>query len=95
MPLKFTIRVNPDIDNSEPFVYNEELEIIVLVDSDLSTPLQISTFGEGASDYRIDLDAEMYITNFKTSKTPENYVVQVRRISTADIIGEFTFSTTR
>jgi hypothetical protein len=95
MPIKFTIKVNPDIDNSEPFVYNDELEIMVFVASDLSTPLQISTFGERSSDYRIDLDNEIYITNFKTSKTPENYVVQVRRISTGDLIGEFTFYTTR
>jgi hypothetical protein len=95
MPIKFTIKVKPDVINAEPFIYNEDLEIRVYVAGDLSSPLQTSTYGERSSDYRIDLENEMYITNFKTSKTPENYTVQVYRINTGDIVGEFTFNTIR
>jgi hypothetical protein len=95
MPIKFTVRVHASVDPSEPFVYNEQLEITVFALSDPSDVLQVSTFGEGSADYRIDLNAEMYITNFKTSRTPEDYVVQVRRTITGHLIGEFGFSTTR
>jgi hypothetical protein len=95
MPVKFTVRVRPEVDVAEPFVYNEQLVVSVFGAADPDTPLQVSTFGNGSTHYRIDLADEMYITNFKTDKEPQTYIVQVRRASTDYLIGEFSFSTQR
>lgn len=50
-------------------------------------------FGCGSDNYRIDLVDEKYIANFKTDKTPAQYLVRVKRLSTGEILGEFSFVT--
>jgi hypothetical protein len=95
MPVKFTVRIKPTVDPVGSFIYNEQFVVSIFAASDPENPLQISTFGEGATCYRIDLTDEIYITNFKTNKEPQTYVVQIHQVSTGYLIGEFSFSTER
>ena len=91
MPVKFSIRVVEAVDPEEPFVWNEELDILIYDESNPSVILQNSTFGDTSVDYRISLDGELYITNFKTSKTPAVYIVKIWRKDM--LIGSFKFET--
>ncbi|MHA1235330.1 MAG: hypothetical protein ACTSQL_09635, partial [Promethearchaeota archaeon] len=91
MPVKFSLRVAESVDLSMPFVVNDELCVIIYDSSDPNTFLQESYFGDSSKDYRIDTQGELYITNFKTSKTPAIYVVEIWRRDM--LIGTFTFST--
>jgi hypothetical protein len=95
MPVKFSVRIHEDVDPATPFVYNEGLEIRIYEDRHPSDVLQVSTFGGGAEDYRIDVTAELYITNFKTAKRPTTYVVEVWRASRDFMVGDFSFTTSR
>jgi len=90
MPVKFALRVVASVDPNQPFVYNEELTIQI---SDSSSILQISTFGTHATDYRINPTTELYITNFKTLKTPKQYTATILRQDFN--IGSFTFTTVK
>jgi hypothetical protein len=78
MPIKFSLRVTEAVDPAKPFVYNEELTVLVRrkVTGEV---LQTSTYGDTSTDYRIDPLSELYITNFKTLKTPLTYVVEIYR----------------
>jgi len=93
MPVKFSLRVAASVDPSQPFVYNEELTIKVFATNNPSKILQASTFGDEAKDYRIDTGGELYITNFKTLKTPTQYTVEVYRDTF--LIGRFTTKTVK
>lgn len=90
MPVKFSLRVSPDVDPDQPFVYNADLVIRIYWGGDL---LQESIYGDASTDYRIDLQDEQYVTNFKTLKTPGAYTVEVCRGDF--LLGSFTFATTR
>ncbi|MFX0022093.1 MAG: NosD domain-containing protein [Candidatus Hermodarchaeota archaeon] len=91
MPVKFSLRVHESVDINTPFVRNEELNILIYTSSDPSIVLQNATFGINSIDYRIDSIGELYITNFKTLKDPQTYVVEVWRKGM--LIGSFTFNT--
>ena len=95
MPVKFALRIAASVDPSQPFVYNEQLEIRIYNAAAPGTILQKSIFGIGAIDYRIDTVNEKYITNFKTAKTPATYVVEVWRPSKNFIVGSFIFKTVK
>jgi PKD domain-containing protein/Big-like domain-containing protein len=96
MPVKFSLRIAPAVDPARPFVYNEELEIRIykLLNPDKILQ-QTSLFGDISTDYRINTDTELYITNFKTSKKPAEYLVEIWRLSKNFLIGSFTFETKR
>ena len=72
MPVKFSLRIAASVDPAMPFVYNEDLEIRIYRCNNIScsskTLMQTSMYGTGSTDYRIN--GELYITNFKTAKTP-------------------------
>jgi len=93
MPVKFSLRIDEDVDPAQPFVYNEELTIIIYSIDNPTNILQTSTYGDTARDYRIDLVGELYITNFQTLKTPKTYVVEIYRKGM--LIGTFEFSTVK
>jgi hypothetical protein len=95
MPVKFSLRIAAAVDPAMPFVYNEELEIRICKSSDPGNILQTSLYGDTSRDYRINQDTELYITNFKTSKKPAEYKVEIWRLSKNFLIGEFTFETTK
>ena len=95
MPLKFTLRLMPEVDPLTPFVYNEDLVIIIYETNDPGNILQKSVYGDKSSDYRIDTVAEKYITNFKTDKKPTHYTVEILRQATDFLVGSFTFETQR
>jgi hypothetical protein len=95
MPVKFALSIAAAVDPEQPFVYNEELEIRVYDASAPDTILQTSLYGDTSTDYRIDTDGELYITNFKTSKTPADYVVEIWRMSKDFKVGDFTFKTVK
>lgn len=95
MPVKFSLRVSGAVDPNQPFVYNEDLTIKVYVTSNPSDILQTSVFGSGSQGYRIDEQSEHYITNFKTSKVPEMYAVEIWRTSNNFMVGSFTFKTVK
>jgi hypothetical protein len=95
MPVKFALRIAAAVDPEQPFVYNEELEIRIYDASEPDTILQTSYGGDLSTDYRIDTAGELYITNFKTSKTPAEYVVEIWRMSKNFLIGSFTFETVK
>ena len=78
-----------------PFVYNEQLEIRIYEGSQPGTTLQSSLFGDTSTDYRINSDTELYITNFKTDKKPAEYVVEIWRSSKNFLVDSFSFETTR
>jgi uncharacterized protein len=93
MPVKFSLTVAESTDAEQPFVYDEDLEIVVYAKDDPDNILQASTFGDTAWDYRIDTDNEMYITNFKTLKTAATYVVEIYRYKAGGLlIDSFEFS---
>ncbi|MDH5783411.1 MAG: hypothetical protein OEZ35_07105 [Candidatus Bathyarchaeota archaeon] len=94
MPVKFSLRVFENVDPAKPFVYNEELTIVIYEEGDPDNILQTSTYGETARDYRIDSIGELYITNFKTiRKKLTTYVVEICRKDL--LIGWFTFKTVK
>ena len=91
MPVKFSLRIVASVDPNQPFVRNEELIIIIFEKGYPANILQTSTYGTTARDYRIDDLNELYITNFKTLKTPTTYIVEIYRKEM--LIGTFEFST--
>ena len=91
MPVKFSLRIATSVDPNQPFVRNEELTIIIFEKDNQENILQNSTYGTTSRDYRIDDLNELYITNFKTLKTPTTYVVEIYRKGM--LIGTFEFST--
>jgi len=93
MPIKFSMRVKAAVDPAQPFIWNEELMIRIFALTNPAEILQTSTYGTASTDYRIDPIAEKYITNFKTLKTPNIYVVEVCRKGL--VIGSFTFATVK
>ncbi|MBW2246855.1 MAG: hypothetical protein JRF62_06580, partial [Deltaproteobacteria bacterium] len=93
MPVKFALRIAPEVDSTMPFVYNEELEIRIYNQEKPSQILQAAFFGDTSKDYRISIDTEHYITNFKTSKKPAVYMVEIWRISNNFLVGSFSFET--
>ncbi|MBW2680983.1 MAG: calcium-binding protein [Deltaproteobacteria bacterium] len=93
MPVKFALRIAPEVDPTMPFVYNEELEIRIYNQEKPSQILQAAFFGDTSKDYRISIDTEHYITNFKTSKKPAVYMVEIWRISNNFLVGSFSFET--
>jgi putative CocE/NonD family hydrolase len=94
MPVKFSLRVAESTDPDQPFVYNEDLEIVIYAEDTPGVILQTSTFGDTARDYRIDAENELYITNFKTLKSHKTYVVEIYRYKAGGmLIGTFEFST--
>ena len=95
MPVKFALRIAAAVDPAQPFVYNEELEIRIYDASAPNTILQTSLYGDTSKDYRIDTAGELYITNFKTSKKPAEYVVEIWRMSKNFLVGSFTFETVK
>jgi len=95
MPIKFSLRLAAIVDPAQPFVYNEELEIKVYKTSTPGTPMQVSLYGSTSTEYRINTDTELYITNFKTDKKPAKYFVEIWRKSKNFLIDSFTFETTR
>ena len=95
MPVKFALRIAAAVDPKQPFVYNQELEIRIYDASAPNTILQTSLYGDTSTDYRIDTAGELYITNFKTSKTLADYVVEIWRMSKNFLVGSFTFETVK
>lgn len=96
MPVKFSLTVAESTDPEQPFVYDEDLEIVIYAKDNPGDILQTSTFGNGARDYRIDAKGKLYITNFQTLKTPKTYVVGVYRYRAGGLlIGSFEFSTVK
>jgi PKD repeat protein len=95
MPVKFSLRVSAAVDPAQPFVYNEELTIKIFATSNPGTILQTSVFGTGSTNYRIDTSGEKYITNFKTSKVPMMYTVEIWRTGKSFLVGSFTFKTVK
>ena len=93
MPVKFALRIAAAVDPLQPFVYNQELEIRIYDAS--GTILQTSLYGDTSTDYRIDTARELYITNFKTSKKPAEYVVEIWRMSKNFLVGSFAFETVK
>lgn len=93
MPVKFSLRVVEAVDPAQPFVYNEELTILIYEKDHPENILQNSTYGDTARDYRINSENEHYITNFKTLKRPTRYVVEVWRKGM--LIGTFDFRTVK
>ena len=92
MPIKFSLRIDESINPAQPFVCNEELEIRIY-DEEKGILLQTSLYGDTSTDYRINLEAGLYITNFKTNKKPAKYSVEIWRPSNNFLIGVFNFET--
>jgi hypothetical protein len=99
MPVKFTLRVVPTVDPAEPFVFNTQLAIKIYQCNNTSCSSkslkQVSHYGMGTTDYRIDLANEVYQTNFKTAKSPAQYLVQIWRATQNFMIGSFSFKTVK
>ena len=95
MPVKFSLRIVETVDPAQPFVWNEELTIIIYEEGHPQNILQESTFGDTVRDYRIDSVDELYITNFRTLKTRARkaYVVEIYRKDC--LIGSFKFNTVK
>jgi len=97
MPVKFSLRIAASVDPAMPFVYNEDLEIKIYRCNNTScsskTLIQTSTYGTGTTDYRIN--GELYITNFKTAKTPAQYLVEIWRPTKNFMVGSFSFKTVK
>ena len=89
IPVKFSLNMNPTVDPLEPFVHNEELVFEITNNGDL---LQTSVYGIESGDYRID-PGILYITNFRTLKSPAVYQVDI--YNNGLLIGSFNFQTTR
>jgi hypothetical protein len=95
VPIKFSLRVDEAVDPAMPFVHNEQLEIKIYDASDPDTILHTSLFGDTSGDYRINDTEELYITNFKTDKSPAEYVVEIWRLNENFLISSFTFETVK
>ena len=95
MPVKFSLRIAPSVDPTQPFVYNEGLEIRIYKTADSEDILQTSHYGSKSKDYRINSLNELYITNFRTTKRRAEYTVEIWRTSKNWMIGSFTFETVR
>lgn len=93
MPVKFSLRIVETVDPAQPFVWNEELTIVIYEEGHPDDILQTSTYGATARDYRIDPVDELYITNFRTLKRPTTYVVEIYRKDM--LIGTFGFQTVK
>jgi hypothetical protein len=93
IPVKFSLRVVQEVDPAQPFVYSEELTITIYEAGQPTPVLQSSTFGSGATDYRINAAQQTYITNFQTLKKPRQYTVEILRDTLS--IGTFGFQTTK
>ncbi len=92
MPVKFSLRVFETVDPAQPFVYNEELTILIYEENHPESVLQESTYGDTARDYRISSEDDLYITNFRTIKKKlTTYVVEIYRKDL--LIGSFSFKT--
>ena len=86
------VEVTAAVDPEQPFVYSEELEIKVINSN--GDILQTSQFGDSSTEYRIDVGGELYVTNFKTPKTADEYTVEVWRMRNGFLLDTFTFLTT-
>ena len=95
MPVKFSLRIVEAVDPDQPFVYNEQLEVRIYQTSKPGTILQSSFFGDSSKYYRVTIESEKYITNFKTTKKPAEYTVEIWRPSNNFLIGSFTFETVK
>ena len=99
MSIKFSIRIAASIDSAQPFVYNEDLEIRIYGCDNTScsskTLMQTSVYGTKSTDYKIDLTAQLYQTNFQTTKTPSQYLVEIWRPSNNFMVESFTFKTVK
>jgi len=99
MPIKFSLRIAASVDPAQPFVYNEDLEIRIYRCDNTScsskTLMQTSVFGTKSTDYRIDVTAQLYQTNFQTQKTPAQYLVEIWRPSNNFLVGSFAFKTVK
>jgi len=93
MPVKFSLRVAEAVDPNTPFVRNEEITILIYEDGVPNKILHTATYGDTSKDYRIDSVGELYITNYKTEKKPQTYVVEVWR--NRMLIDSFTFDTVK
>ena len=91
MPVKFALRIVASVDPAMSFVRNEDLAIRICDESG-NTIYQSHYYGDTSADYRIG--TELYITNFKTFKQPQIYLVQIWRPNNF-LVGEFTFQTTK
>ncbi|MFX1514521.1 MAG: hypothetical protein ACFFCQ_18280, partial [Promethearchaeota archaeon] len=92
-PVKFSLRIVEAVDPATPFVWNEELTIMIYDKTNPEKILQTATFGDLSTDYRIAAENEHYITNFKTAKVPSTYVVEIWRKDM--LIGVFEFTTVK
>jgi hypothetical protein len=92
MPVKFSLRES----STRTFIENQQLTINIRQKGS-SSILQSSTYGTGATNYRIDSSAGLYIANFQTSKTLTAYVVEAWRqtATTPLLIGTFDFQTVK
>lgn len=92
MPIKFSLQES----STRKFIENQELTIKIHQKGG-SSILQSSRYGTGATAYRIDTAAALYITNFQTGRTPTTYVVEVwRQTATAPLlVGTFEFQTVK
>jgi 2',3'-cyclic-nucleotide 2'-phosphodiesterase (5'-nucleotidase family) len=96
MPVKFTLRMAPSVDPEEPFLYNTQLAVKIYQKVGSSWELkQTSYYGPGSTDYRISLQNELYITNFKTAAKPALYRVEVWRYTKNFLIDSFGFETVK
>jgi hypothetical protein len=99
MPVKFSLRIAKSVDPAQPFVYNEDLEIRIYRCDNTScsskTLMQTSVYGTKSTDYRIDVAAQLYQTNFQTGKIPAQYLVEIWRPSNNFMVGSFTFKTVK
>jgi len=94
MPVKFSLTVADFMDPGQPFVDNEDLEIVIYAKNNPGSILQTSTFGDTSQDYRINTKKELYIMNFETLATPATYVVEIYIYKAGGmLIGTFEFST--
>jgi hypothetical protein len=93
IPIKFTLRVVAAVDPTQPFVRREDLTVKIYETAHPDDVLQLSTYGDGAKDYRIDDGDEHYITNFKTLTQPKAYTVEVLRGDF--VLGSFGFATVK
>jgi len=99
MPVKFSLRIARSVDPAQPFVYNEDLEIRIYRCDNTScsskTLMQTSVYGTKSTDYRIDVTAQLYQTNFQTQKIPAQYLVEIWRPSNNFLVGSFSFKTVK
>jgi len=93
MPVKFSLRIGEAVDPTKPFVWNQELEIIIYEKTNPQKILQTSVYGAKTTNYRINSLTELYITNFQTSRKPTTYVVEILRKGM--LIGKFEFLTVK